>query len=132
MRVLIADDNERVRRGVRDFILTQANWEVCGEAQDGAEAIEKARELSPDLILLDISMPGLSGFEAASVLRREVPGVKILIMSQNDPVQLWPAAREAGADACVDKSRIYSDLLPAMINTVESANNPRTERADAD
>jgi DNA-binding NarL/FixJ family response regulator len=131
MRVLIADDNERVRRGVRDFLLTQVNWEVCGEAQDGAEAIEKARELSPDLILLDISMPGLSGFEAASVLRREVPGVKILIMSQNDPVQLLPAAREAGADACVDKSRIYSDLLPAMINTVESTDNPRNERADA-
>jgi two-component system NarL family response regulator len=72
MRILIVDDNERIRRGVLDILASKKNWNVCGEARDGMEAIRKARELLPDLILLDISMPGLNGLEAARLLRREV------------------------------------------------------------
>lgn len=73
MRILIADDNDIVRRGVRGILARVANWEVCGEARDGSEALRKARELLPDLILLDISMPGTNGLEVARVLREEVP-----------------------------------------------------------
>jgi two-component system response regulator NreC len=90
------------------------DWEVCGEAKDGSEALRKARELLPDLILLDISMPGQSGLEAARLLRQELPKVKIIIMSQHDPIQLLPRALEAGAHACVDKSRLGPDLFATI------------------
>jgi len=126
MRILIADDNERVRRGVRRILSCEANYQVCGEAVDGADALRKARELSPDLILLDVSMPGPDGLETARLLRRETPKVKVIIMSQHDPVQLLPRAIEAGADGCVDKSRLDADLL-ATIQSIESTSNaPKT------
>jgi DNA-binding NarL/FixJ family response regulator len=100
MRILVVDDNDRVRHGVRDLLTSETNWEVCGEAKDGMEAIQKARELLPDLILLDISMPGLNGLEATRLLRLQAANAKILIMSQNDPVRLLPRAIEAGAQGC--------------------------------
>jgi two-component system response regulator NreC len=84
---------------------------VCGEARDGEEGIQKALELLPDLILLDISMPGLNGFEVSRRLRQQVPDAKILIMSQNDPSQVLPGAIEAGAQGCVDKSNLNAELL---------------------
>ena len=114
MRILIADDNDIVRRGVRGILARVANWEVCGEARDGSEALRKARELLPDLILLDISMPGTNGLEVARVLRQEVPETKILVISQHDPIQLLPRVIEAGAHACVDKSRLDPDLVATM------------------
>ena len=114
MRILIADDNDMVRRGVVRILASVTNWEVCGEARDGSEALRKARELLPDLILLDISMPGINGLEVARLLRQEVPETKILVISQHDPIQLLPRAIEAGAHACVDKSRLGSDLVATM------------------
>jgi two-component system response regulator NreC len=118
MRILIVDDNEQVRRGVRAILSSEANWEVCGEAADGADGLRKARELQPDLILLDVSMPGPDGLETTRLLRRELPRVKVIIMSQHDPIQLLPRAIEAGADACIDKSRLDADLL-ASIESIE-------------
>ena len=123
MRILIADDNERVRRGVRAILMSDVHCEVCGEAVDGADALRKARELRPDLILLDVSMPGPSGLETARLLRRELPKAKVLIMSQHDAKQLLPQAIEAGAHACIDKSRLHSDLLPT-IQSIEAAQSP--------
>ena len=111
--ILIADDSEVVRRGVRN-ILTSTSWEVCGEAIDGPDAIQKATELLPDLVLLDISMPGLSGLDVARLLREKVPATCILVMSQHDPSVLLPRALEAGAHACIDKSRLALDLVPAI------------------
>jgi two-component system, NarL family, response regulator NreC len=111
MRILVADDNAAVRRGVLDILATDRNYEVCGEAKDGKDAIEKAKDLIPDLVLLDISMPGLNGLEVARLLREEIPGTAIVIISQHDPSLLLPRAREAGAHACVDKSRLGTDLL---------------------
>jgi len=114
MRILIADDNDMVRRGVMGILARVANWEVCGEARDGSEALRKARELLPDLILLDISMPGTNGLQVARLLRQEVPEAKILVISQHDPIQLLPRALEAGAHACLDKSRLDPDLVATM------------------
>lgn len=114
MRILIVDDNERIRRGVMDILASKKNWNVCGEARDGMEAIRKARELLPDLILLDISMPGLNGLEAARLLRQEIAHTKILLMSQYDPIPLLPGAIQAGANGCVDKSRLGTDLLSSI------------------
>src|ERR1039457_6160362 len=109
MRILIADDNDWVRRGVRNILASMPHWEVCGEAKDGPQAIQRATELLPDLILLDVSMPGLNGLDVARLLREKVPATKILIMSQHDPVLLLPRALEAGAHACVDKGRVRAE-----------------------
>ena len=128
MRILIADDNEWVRRGVMNILAPESQWEVCGEAKDGAETIQRAAELAPDLILLDVSMPGLNGLDVARLLREKVPAAKILIMSQHDPVILLPRAIEAGAHACVDKSHLSTELLPTitnMMNALGSHNGSR-------
>ena len=114
MRILIVDDNEMVRRGVTLLLSSRATWQVCGDAGNGKEALRKAMELRPDLILLDISMPGANGLEVARTLRHEMPEIKIVIMSHHDPIQLLPRALEAGAHACVDKDRLSTDLLPAI------------------
>ncbi len=116
MRILIVDDNEMIRRGVSALLASRPAWQVCGHAGDGKEALQRAKEMRPDIILLDISMPGANGFEVAVALRRQMPEAKIVIMSQHDPRRLMPGALEAGADACVDKSNLSTDLLP----TVES------------
>jgi DNA-binding NarL/FixJ family response regulator len=110
--------NDAVRRGVVGLLSSEAGWKVCGEARDGSEALQKARELLPDLILLDISMPGMNGLEVARLLRQELPEVKILVISQHDPIQMLPSVVEAGGDGCVDKSRLGTDLV-ASIKSVE-------------
>jgi len=114
VRILIADDNERVRRGIKELLASETTWQICGEAKNGTEAVQKSLELRPNFILMDISMPELNGLEAARLLRRDLPGVTILVMSQHDPMQLLPRAIEAGANACIDKSRIDVELLPAI------------------
>ena len=129
MRILIADDNDMVRRGVIGILSSVTDWEICGEAGDGSEALRKARELLPDLILLDISMPGQSGLEAARLIRQELPKAKILIMSQHDPIQLLPRVLEAGAHACVDKSRLSMDLLASIKRVAGTSEGHRIAKA---
>jgi DNA-binding NarL/FixJ family response regulator len=114
MRILLADDNERIRRGVRAILSSKPDFEVCGEAADGRETIRIARELLPDLILLDVSMPEMDGLQATRLLRQALPTVKIVIMSQHDPTHLLPNALKAGADACVDKSSLATDLVAVI------------------
>jgi DNA-binding NarL/FixJ family response regulator len=114
MRILIADDSESVRRGVRNILAMSTSWEICGEAEDGSEAIQRATDLRPEVILLDVSMPGMSGLQVARILRERVPTVKIVVMSQHDPALLLPRALEAGAQACIDKSRLAIDLVPTI------------------
>ena len=116
MRIFIADDNDAVRRGVVGLLSSETGWKVCGEARDGSEALQKARELRPDLILLDISMPGMNGLEVARLLRQELPEAKILVVSQHDPIRMLPSVVEAGGDGCVDKSRLGTDLVASIKN----------------
>lgn len=132
VRVLIADDNEMVRRGIKDLLASEMTWQICGEAKDGADAVQKSRELRPHIILLDISMPHLNGLQAARLLRKDSPEVKILVMSQHDPIQLLPRVMEAGANGCVDKSRIGVDLLPAIrsIDGITRRSHPDRNTAD--
>jgi DNA-binding NarL/FixJ family response regulator len=125
MRILIADDNARIRQGVRNLLESATLWEVCGEAKDSAEAIQRAAELLPDIVLLDINMPGLSGLEAARILRKEVPEARILMMSQDDPSLLLPRALEVGAWACIDKSRLSTDLLSTIERVAKEPEIPR-------
>jgi two-component system, NarL family, response regulator NreC len=130
MRILVVDDNERVRHGVMKILASKPNWEVCGEAKDGMEAIQKARELLPDIILLDISMPGLDGLETARRLRQEVADAKILIMSQHDPVQVLRGALQSGAHGCVDKSHLGTDLLSSIESVAGTSTPSGTDNTD--
>ncbi len=113
MRVLVVDDHEVVRRGVRS-LLTQSNYDVCGEAVDGRDALEKARQLNPDVIIMDVSMPTLNGLEATRLIRKEVPGPEVLIMSQHDSPAMVREAFKAGARGYVVKSSMGKDLLIAL------------------
>ncbi len=97
MRILIADDNERVRAGVANLLSSNPDYNVCGQAKDGQEAVAMARELQPDVILIDVSMPALNGLDAARLIRAAVPTSRILLMSQHDPAVLLPRALAAGA-----------------------------------
>jgi DNA-binding NarL/FixJ family response regulator len=82
LRILVADDNQMVRDAVIELLSSEPNWEVCGEAKDGSEALRKTRQLLPNLILIDVSMPGVNGLEVTRLIRKEVPQIKILVMSQ--------------------------------------------------
>lgn len=114
-RVLIADDHELVRRGLRSLLASRPGWDICGEAKDGVEAIEMTKRLEPDLILLDVTMPRLNGLEAARVIRKEVPHTQILILSQHDTEEMSATAREAGARGYVSKSDAADTLFTSML-----------------
>jgi PAS domain S-box-containing protein len=125
VRILIADDHETVRQGLRALLALRPAWEVCGEAADGIEAIEKAAQLRPDIVLLDVSMPRLSGLEAAPAIRRESPSSEIVIVSQHDPAEMLPSALKAGARSFVSKADVASHLL----STIESIVHPHSGSA---
>jgi len=120
MRILIVDDNQAVRRGVAGILSRQGPWQVCGEAADGTEALQKAQDLRPDLVLLDMSMPGMDGMQVTRLLHQTLPEVKVLIMTHHDPAQILPSVLQAGAQGCVDKSRITADLIPAITKIEKS------------
>ena len=114
MRLVIADDHEIVRRGVRALLQTQPGWEVCAEAADGYQAVEKAKLLSPDVVILDVSMPGMNGLEATRILRRISPLAEILILSQHESAEMVRQAFSAGARGYVVKSSVGRDLITAV------------------
>src|SRR6266481_5260647 len=85
MRILVADDSDIVRRGVVAMLSSETGWEVCGEARDGSDALQKARELLPDLIVIDVSMPSVGGLEATRLLREQLPKTRVLVISGQEP-----------------------------------------------
>jgi PAS domain S-box-containing protein len=127
VRILIADDHEIVRRGVRSLLKSRSDWSVCGEAVDGLDAISKARELKPDVIVLDISMPRLNGLDAARQIRKEVPQSEILILSQHGAAEMERTALSAGARAYVSKTDVSRDLL-AAVEALSQHHSPRSLR----
>lgn len=118
-RILIADDHEVMRRGVRGLLESHNEWAVCGEAFGGREAVVKSRELRPDLIIMDINMPGLTGIAAAQQIRRENPLAKILFFSVHESAQTVREVINAGAQGYVAKSRAGHDLVDAVRNVLE-------------
>jgi DNA-binding NarL/FixJ family response regulator len=114
LRILVADDHEIVRRGLVALLKTRAGWEVCGEAHDGREAVEKAKELKPDIVILDIGMPNLNGLEAARQMLHHNPQTKVLILTITDADELVRAVLDAGARGFVLKSDATRDLLSAV------------------
>jgi DNA-binding NarL/FixJ family response regulator len=116
---LIADDHEVMRRGVRGLLESHSEWAVCGEAFEGREAVAKSRELRPDLIIMDINMPGLTGIAAAQQIRRENPSAKILFFSVHESAQTVREVINAGAQGYVAKSRAGHDLVDAVRNVLD-------------
>jgi DNA-binding NarL/FixJ family response regulator len=121
LRVLIADDYEAVRLGLC-AILKSVDMEVCAQATNGEEAVEKSIQLSPDLIILDISMPGIGGVEAARQIRVFLPDVPILFFTMHNTPQLLAIAKAVGAQGFVTKDQMSVKLLEA----VDALRNKRT------
>ena len=94
LHILLVDDQPSVRNGIRSLLGARPDWKICGEASDGLEGVEKARELHPDIVLMDVSMPRMNGLDAARILRKELPRTKVVIVSQNDPAIVSIQARE--------------------------------------
>lgn len=109
-RILIADDHQVVRNGIRDLLDEHLRWEVCGEAENGREAVAKVMELKPDMIILDVSMPLVNGFDAAAQIRKVAPNTKIIVFSMHDSRQISEQAIRSGADAYVAKSSLFGEL----------------------
>jgi DNA-binding NarL/FixJ family response regulator len=116
VRIFIVDDHVAIRLGLRSELACNPQWEVCGEAENGKEAVEKVLELKPDLVILDISMPIMSGIEACRQIRRLVPDIKILLytMHSSPQPQLELIARQAGANGVLNKSQTVASLKKAV------------------
>src|ERR1700681_1292499 len=114
LRILIADDHDLMRRGIKGMLQSHAGWEICGEAHTGREAVAKAQELKPDIAILDISMPDLNGVDAAKRIRKASPDTEVLILSVHYSDQLIRDILEAGVRGYIVKSDSDRDLLIAV------------------
>lgn len=103
---MIVDDSPLVRSRLRDLLQQHAGWQVCGEAANGPDAVVKAQQLTPDLIVLDFLMPGMDGLEAARQISALVPGVPILMFTMHMSRQLIEQARDAGVLGAVCKTDV--------------------------
>jgi DNA-binding NarL/FixJ family response regulator len=118
--LLIVDDHEAIRASVRMLFSNTDSFEVCGEAQNGMEAIRMVPELSPDVVILDLSMPGMNGFETAAKIRQIAPSTKIVFFSVHE---IPATARWAGADAFVSKSSTLRDLALTVSRVLQLGGN---------
>ncbi len=121
VRILVVDDNPSVRRYLRAILEQQSSWQVCGEAKNGAEALDKVLESNPDLILLDYQMPDLNGVDIAKRIAEQFPHIPILMVTLHLSRQLADAARQAGARGACAKQDIGS-----VVHAVEIVLNHQT------
>lgn len=114
MKILIADDHEAVRRGIRALLEFHEGWQVCGEADNGQDAIEQTKRAKPDLVILDIAMPALNGFEAAKLIKRLYPETAILAYSILQSKAFLNEALRIGMDGYISKSAGGQAVLKAV------------------
>jgi DNA-binding NarL/FixJ family response regulator len=120
IKILIVDDHEIFRRGLRALLEASAEWEICGEAVDGIDAVEKSSSLGPDIVIMDITMPRMNGLEAARLIKKQNPQIRIVIITQHDSPQVQAAALESGAQAFVTKSSVGNELVAALRLIIKS------------
>ena len=113
-RILVADDHEVVRRGLCALLQSRPEWEVCGEAADGREAVEKSQSLKPDAVIIDIGMPTLNGLEATRQILKANPHMKVLVLTLHDSDQMIREVLDAGARGFLLKSDAARDLISAV------------------
>jgi two-component system, NarL family, nitrate/nitrite response regulator NarL len=118
LRVLVVDDSEIVRRGICQILKSQLDIEVVCEASDGADGVRKVRVHRPDVVLLDITMPVMNGFDAARRIKHEFPSILILVVSQFDSAPFAREAIAAGASGYVVKSNASTELIPMLRKTI--------------
>jgi DNA-binding NarL/FixJ family response regulator len=116
-RILVVDDHPPFRHMLRTFLELNPNWEVCGEASDGWEAVNRTAELHPDIVIMDLDMPKLNGLEATRRIHQLVPSVRVLILTFHENSVLPKIARESGAQGYILKSETF-DVLTQAIETV--------------
>ncbi|MEK7276564.1 MAG: response regulator transcription factor, partial [Chloroflexota bacterium] len=126
IRILIADDHPVVRQGLRTFLSTCPDLEVVGEATNGFTTLDQVRALRPDVVLLDVRMPGLSGIEAAHRLRRAHPEVKVILFTTYDDEEYLFGALRVGVHAYLLKSSSH-DTLAAAIRSVHAGEAAASE-----
>src|SRR6202522_1139779 len=114
LRILLADDHEIVRRGLCALLQKHEGWEICGEASDGREAVEMAKRLKPDVVIVDIGMPSLNGLDATRQLMQHDPHFKVIVLTITDSDQVIREALNAGARGFVLKSDAARDLVSAV------------------
>jgi DNA-binding NarL/FixJ family response regulator len=119
LRILVVDDHDVVRQGVRLILRRNPDWQVCGEAENGVEALERSKELSPDLIILDVSMPGKDGLEVATELHARGSSAKVLVLTMHESKELAAAVKRVGAKGYVIKSHAARDLMNAIQTIVD-------------
>lgn len=114
LRILVADDHEVVRKGLVSLLQAQPEWQVIGEAGDGREAVDKAIQLKPDVLILDIGMPSLNGLEATRQILKTIPQARVLILTLHDSDQVVREVLNAGARGFLLKSDAARDLVAAV------------------
>jgi two-component system, NarL family, response regulator NreC len=113
-RILVADDHASGLASLRLMIASRDDWEIAAQASDGAEAVEKAMQVSPDVAVLDVQMPRMNGIQAAKQILKYRPGTKVLAVSLHDQGSLMDELKRAGVLGFVPKDRMASDLIPAV------------------
>lgn len=113
-RILVADDHELVRRGLRALLQRKGDWEICGEAQDGVEAVEQAKRLKPDVVIIDIGMPNSNGLDATREIVKARPQTRVLVLTLYDSEEMVQQVLQAGARGFILKSDAAQDLLTAL------------------
>jgi DNA-binding NarL/FixJ family response regulator len=113
-RVLVVDDHTVIRRGIQSILRAWPEWEVSGEAASGEEAVEMTGNLKPDVVLMDISMPGMGGLEATKLIRQLYPQAKVLLLTLHDSPEWAETALRAGARGYLLKSDSEGELLKAL------------------
>jgi CheY-like chemotaxis protein len=126
-RILVVDDNAVVRTLVRKLFESQSDFEISGEPENGRDAVDKAEKLKPDLIILDLIMPVMTGLDAAPLLKQLLPNTPIILFTQQEGSEVERLAQEAGVDAVVSKSQVASELLlkaQALLDSIERQHDP--------
>jgi DNA-binding NarL/FixJ family response regulator len=113
-RVLIVDDHAVIRRGVQGILSTYPEWDLCGEADNGQDAIRLAGELSPEVVIMDVSMPGMNGLEATRIIHDLLPETKVLLLTLHSSSEFVRSAFRAGARGYVLKSDAENELVRAL------------------